>query len=102
MRINYMRHVTRQRFFGVHAPNPPTCVHVDTWVLLALLTTLSNIENFQHESCCEDVCPSVFRQQYHLPKSIKGISPNFTGMILGHSPISKYFGTNGPWPTFLF
>ena len=52
MRIDYIRHVTRQRFFGVHAPNPPTCVHVDTWVLSALLTTLSNIENFQQESFC--------------------------------------------------
>ena len=30
MQINYMRRVARKRFFGIHAPDSPACVHVDT------------------------------------------------------------------------
>ena len=30
MQINYMSLIPRKRFFGVHAPDSPACVHVDT------------------------------------------------------------------------
>ena len=30
LQINYMSRVARKRFIGVHAPDSPACVHVDT------------------------------------------------------------------------
>ena len=37
LQINYMSRVTRKRFFGVHAPDSPACVHVDTELNTSLL-----------------------------------------------------------------
>ena len=38
MQINYMSRVARKCFFGVHAPDSPACVHVDTEINTRLLT----------------------------------------------------------------
>ena len=34
-----MSHVARERFFGVHGPDPPACIHVDTETSTSLLTS---------------------------------------------------------------
>ena len=37
LQINYMSRVARIRFLGVHAPDLPACVHVDTVTNTCLL-----------------------------------------------------------------
>ena len=37
LQINYMSCVVRKCFFGVHAPDLPACVHVDTDTNTSLL-----------------------------------------------------------------
>ena len=37
LQINYMSCVSRNCFFGVHAPDSPACVHVDTETNTSLL-----------------------------------------------------------------
>ena len=37
MQIQYTSHVARKRFFGVHARDPPACIHVDTELNTSLL-----------------------------------------------------------------
>ena len=46
--INYMSRVARKRFFGVHAPDLPACVHVDTETNTSLLILdRASLEAFQ-------------------------------------------------------
>ena len=43
-----MSHVARKYFFGVHAPDSPACVHVDTKTNTSLLILdLESLEIFQ-------------------------------------------------------
>ena len=43
-----MSHVARKYFFGVHAPDSPACVHVDTETNTSLLILdLESLEIFQ-------------------------------------------------------
>ena len=59
MQTNYMSRVARKRFFGVHAPDSPACVHVhdvDTETNISLLFFIENLWRFFNQ------CRKIFSQ----------------------------------------
>ena len=48
LQIKYMSRVARKRFFGVHVPDSPACVHVDTETNTSLLILdRESLDSFQ-------------------------------------------------------